>query len=87
MARFKVNDDAFAKLRTSAAAKALVRKEAEEIAARANAVASTTEPAADEPYYKTWDATDEERARYRVATTGLRSARHEAKTQALQKAI
>jgi len=87
MVRFKVNDKAFAELRTSETAKELVSKLADEIEDRANAIASTTDPEADQPYYKTWDATDEERARYRVATTGLRSARHEAITNALQKSI
>jgi molybdopterin/thiamine biosynthesis adenylyltransferase len=85
--RLKFNKDGFRELRTSAGAKALVEAEAEKLAARANAVPSTTNPEAAEPYYEVQDGTDNERARYRVRTNSRRSARHEAKTQALQKGL
>lgn len=81
--RIEFNDSAFRELRHSAAG--LVKSHADDLAAGANSVPSTTEPEATEPYYKVWEASDEERPRYRVATTGDRAAKHEAKTQALQK--
>lgn len=85
--RLQFHKDGFRELRTSPQAKALLEREAEQIAARANASPSTTSPAATEPYYELQDATDNDRARYRIKTTGPRAARHEAKTQTLQKAI
>lgn len=85
--RIKFNQSAFRELRTSAGAKSLVKGYADEMAAQANAVPSTTEPAATEPYYEVQDGTDEERARYRVRTASARAAKHEAKTQALQRAL
>lgn len=81
--RVQFNEGAFRELRHSAAG--LVKGHADEMAERANAVPSTTEPAATEPYYKVAEASDADRPRYRVHTTGDRSAKHEAKTNALQK--
>jgi hypothetical protein len=85
--RIQFNNAAFRELRTSAAAKALLKEHADPMAARANSVPSTTEPAAGEPYYEVEEASDHERARYRIHPTSARAARHEAKTQALQKAL
>lgn len=85
--RLEFHDAGFRELRTSSAAKGLLKELADEMAAKANAVPSTTEPAATEPYYEVQDGTDSERARYRVRTTGDRAAKHEAKTQALHKAL
>ena len=81
-----MNDAAFDEIRTSPGAKALLKGHADDIEQAANAIASTTEPAAVEPYYETYDASDKHRARYRVATTNIRAARHEAKTFALERA-
>jgi hypothetical protein len=85
--RIEFNKAGFSDLLTSSAAKAKLRGEAERIAGRANLSPPTTVPAATEPYYEVEDGSDAERARYRVRTTGVRAARHEAKTQALQKAM
>ena len=85
--RIEFNQSAFRELRTSAGTKAKVKELADEIEVRANASSSTTEPAATEPYYQVEDHTDAERARYRVYPTSERAIRHEAKTQALQKAL
>lgn len=85
--RIEFNRQGFRELRTSAAAEALVEREANELAARANSVASTTDPAATEPYYEVQDGSDSDRARKRVRPTSARAARHEAKTNALQKAL
>lgn len=85
--RIKFNNAGFRELRTSANTKAYVRGFAEEMAETANKVPSTTDPAATEPYYEVEDGADNERARYRVRVTSARAAKHEAKTQALQKAI
>jgi hypothetical protein len=86
MARIVFHEAGFQELLTSAATKALVEKHAEDIAERANSVASTTDPAATEPYYEVQDGTTD-RARFRVRTASRRAARHEAKTQALQKSL
>lgn len=83
MANMKFNPAAFEAIMTSAAVKAKVKGLAEEMAEAANSVASTTDPAAKEPYYEVEDGTTN-RARFRVRTTGRRAVRHEAKTQALQ---
>lgn len=85
--RIEFHDEGFAELRTDAATKELVKGYADAMAERANAIPSTTEPATEEPYYKVWDGSDEDRARCRVATAGDRASKHEAKTQALQKAL
>ena len=85
--KFRANNAGFAALRTSAQANALVREKAEKIEAAANAIPSTTSPAAPEPYYEAYDASDGNRARYRVATTGIRASRHVAKTFALERAL
>lgn len=85
--RLQFNKSGFRELRTSAGVKALVEAEAEKVAARANEVPSTTDPEAAEPYYEVQDGTDGERARYRVRTNSRRAARHEAKTQALQRGL
>jgi hypothetical protein len=90
MARIQFHEAGFEALLTSAATKAVVKKPADAMAEKANAVASTTDPAATEPYYEVEDGTTD-RARYRVATAQgdqlKRNVRHEAKTQALQKSI
>lgn len=85
--RIKFNNAGFQELLTSAGANALVQEHAEQIAAKANSVPSTTAPAVTQPYYEIEDGSDGKRARRRVRTTGERAARHEAKTQALQKAL
>lgn len=85
--RIKFNEAGFRELLTSAGAGALLDEHAEPMAAKANAIASTTEPAATEPYYEVEDGSDGKRARRRVRTTGERAAKHEAKTQALHKAL
>lgn len=85
--RIKFNRAGFRELRTSAGAEAILEREAAAMAARANASPSTTDPAADEPYYEVRDASDNDRARKRIHPTSARAARHEAKTNALQKAL
>ena len=85
--KFVANDAGFAALRTSAGAKSLAKSHADKIEAAANAIPSTTEPVATEPYYETHDASDGDRARYRVATTSIRASRHEVKTFALNRAM
>ena len=85
--KFRRNDAGFDQLRTSPAAQALIKAEADNLEAAANAIPSTTSPAATEPYYETYEAGDESRARYRVVTTGPRAARHEAKTDALLRGL
>ena len=87
MATFKANDAGFDALRTSAGAKALLKRHADDIEAAANAIAPTTDTPLEDPYYKTYDGTDEHRARYRVVTTSIRASRHEAKTFALERAL
>lgn len=85
--RIQWNEAGFDELLTSPGAHALVDEHAAALAARANAVPSTTSPPATEPYYAVEDASDEHRARARVHTTGPRSANHEAKTHALQQGL
>jgi hypothetical protein len=85
--RIEFNHEAFAELRTTGAGPRQARALAREICAKANQSASTTEPEADEPYYEVQDGSDDERARYRIRATSQRAVRHEAKTQALQKAM
>lgn len=85
--RIDWNDAGFDALLTSGQTQALVTERAEAIAEAANAVPSTTSPAASEPYYVVDDASDEHRARARVRTNGPRAANHEAKTQALQQGL
>lgn len=63
-----------------------VKAKAEKLAAEANAIPSTTSPAATEPYYEVVDASDKHRPRYRVITASERAVRHEAKTHALLRA-
>lgn len=88
--RIQFHESGFRELLTSANTMALVEEEANGIAERANAVASTTDPSATEPYYEVEDGTTD-RARFRVATAQgeqlRRNVRHEAKTQALQKSL
>lgn len=83
--KLKFNYAGFDALRLSA--KPLVDEAAEKILAAANSSPSTTDPAVTYPYYQLHDASDEHRARARVATTTDRARKHEAKTQALQKAL
>lgn len=89
--RIQFNRAGFRELRTSAAAEALLDPHAERIADSANGIASTTDPAATDPYYEVQEASDGERARRRVATAQgeqlRRNVRHEAKTQALEKSV
>ena len=85
--KFRINEAGFDQLRTSGQAQSEVKERADRIAAAANAIPSTTDPAATEPYYKSYEAGDENRARYRVATTSIRASRHEAKTFALQRGL
>lgn len=85
--RIKFNEAGFDQLLTSAGAQALVEAQAQQVADRANRSPSTTDPATDEPYYEVEDGSDEKRARRRVKTASVRAIRHEAKTQALQRAI
>lgn len=85
--KFTANDAGFAALRTSPGADALVKSHAVAIESAANAIPSTTEPAATEPYYESHEAGDEHRARYRVATTSIRASRHEFITNALQRGL
>ena len=81
--RFEFDPAGFRDLLTSSEAKAELNRRARSMATRANAVPSTTEPAATEPYYEVVDASNRDRARVRVQTTGARSVRHENKTHAL----
>lgn len=85
--RIKFNDAGFNELLTSAAANALLDEHAESMAERANAVPSTTDPAHTEPYYEIQDGSDGKRARRRIYADGGRAMAHEAKTQALQRAL
>jgi len=85
--KFKRNVAGFNELRTRPATDAWTREEAEKYAATANAIPSTTSPAATEPYYEVVEAGIETRARYRVKTTGPRASRHEAKTDALLRGL
>ncbi|MGX9669926.1 hypothetical protein [Mycobacterium sp. HM-7] len=85
--RIKFNEAGFRALLTSGAANSLVKEHAERVAERANEVPSTTQPAASDPYYVVEDASDDKRARYRVRANGARAMAHEAKTQALLRAI
>ncbi|MCB1287420.1 MAG: hypothetical protein KDB47_06935 [Mycobacterium sp.] len=87
MARIVFNPAGFRELLTSPEVTGMLKEHADSLAERANAVPSTTSPAANEPYYHVYEASDEQRARFRVASRGLRAARHEAKTQALQKGL
>lgn len=83
--RIEFHNSGFRELLTDAATKAVVKGHADVMAEQANGSASTTEPATEEPYYEVQDGSDEKRARYRVRTTSIRAAKHEAKTQALQR--
>jgi hypothetical protein len=85
--RFKANNAGFNELRTSAGAKAVLKRHADDVEAAANAIAPTTDIPLEDPYYKVYDGSDEKRARYRVATTSIRASRHEAKTFALERAL
>lgn len=85
--RIKINEAGFRELLTGAAAQGLLDEVAESVADKANSVASTTSPPYDEPYYEITDGSDEERARRRIIGTGARAMAHEAKTQALLRAI
>ena len=83
MAQIKINQAALRKL-----AKKAMEKEAKKVAKRANAIASTTDPAATEPYYEI----DDKGREVRVQTTSSpgmnrRAAWHEATTQALQRSL
>jgi hypothetical protein len=85
--KFKRNDAGFNELRTRPATDARVKSEAENLATAANAIPSTTSPAATEPYYEVVDAGSEKRARYRVKTTSVRARLHDTKTQALLRGL
>ncbi|MFV8049943.1 MULTISPECIES: hypothetical protein [Mycobacteriaceae] len=85
--RIQWNEAGFDALLTGAHAQGLVDDAANDLAERANAVPSTTDPVATEPYYEVQDGSDNKRARRRVRAVGARAMRHEAKTNALQKAL
>ena len=85
--KFEWNDAGFAELRTSAGAKALIQKHAKKVADAANAIPPTTDEPHDGDYFAAHDASDAKRARARVTTTDVRSMRHEARTQALEKGL
>lgn len=85
--RTEINEAGFRELRTSAGVHRILEEQADPMASRANAVPSSSGREPDKPYYKVSDASDADRARKRVHTTGARAARHEAKTQALQRSI
>lgn len=88
--RIKFNEAGFRELLTSAGAYSLLEPHAERMKTEANAVPSTTEPAATEPYYeihKGGYGSNDDRARVQVQTTSDRAAKHEAKTGALQAAL
>ena len=85
--KFAFNQAGLNALRTTSQMQTKVRAGAERVEASANAIPSTTSPAATEPYYEAYEAGDEKRARQRVVTTGIRAARHEVKTQALLRAV
>ena len=82
--RFVANYAGFAALRQSY--KSEIKSHADRMEAAANAIPSTTDPAATEPYYKTYDASDGDRPRFRVVTANIRAQRHEARTFALHRA-
>lgn len=81
--RIQFNEAGFRELLTGAGAQGLVEEQADRMAAGANAVPSTTQPAHTGPYYQVEDGSDGDRARRRVVTTDARAAAHEAKTHAL----
>lgn len=85
--RIKFHDAGFDALLTGSFAQGLVDEHADPMAERANAVPSTTQPAHDKPYYVVEDGSDNKRARRRIRADGARAMRHEAKTNALQKAL
>jgi len=87
MVRITFNDNGFRELLTSAATTAMLKGHADRVCRAANAVPSTTVPAATEPYYEVQEASDSDRARFRVRAAGRRAVRHEAKTQALLKGL
>lgn len=88
--KIQFNEAGFQALLTGGGVKAEVKKHADTMAESANGVASTTDPAATEPYYEVEDGTTD-RARYRVSPAGgeqlNRNIKHERKTHALQKAL
>lgn len=88
--RIKFNEAGFRELLTSPGAYGLLEPHATAMETKANAVPSTTEPAATEPYYETHKGgfgSNSDRARVQVQTTSDRAAKHERKTHALQKAL
>ena len=85
--RITFNQSGFDELLTGSFAQGLMDDEADRLAGRANAVPSTTDPAVTEPYYEVEDGSDNKRARRRVRAAGARAMKHEAKTNALQKAL
>lgn len=87
MVRITFNDNGFRELLTSAAVSATLKGHAERVCEAANSVPSTTAPAATEPYYEVQEASDSDRARFRVRAASRRAVRHEAKTQALLKGL
>lgn len=85
--RIQFNESAFDDLLTGSYANSVLDEHAEPMLDRANDVSSTTDPAATEPYYEMEDGSDGKRARRRIRAAGARAMRHEAKTNALQKAL
>ncbi|MEC4856721.1 hypothetical protein R2325_14025 [Mycobacteroides chelonae] len=85
--RIEFNDKGFKELLTSEPVKAGLKPYADEIAEKANAIPSITQPAATEPYYEVVDGTDEDRARYYVQTANPRAINHEKVTDALLRGL
>ena len=85
--RIDFHEEGFREILTSEGANGLVEAEAVAIAARANAVPSTTEPAHVGPYYDVQDSSSKSRARRTVIGNSPRSMAHEAKTNALQRGV
>lgn len=85
--QIRFNPAGFRALLTSDHAKSLAKDHAERVAEKANEVPSSTQPAAEDPYYVVEDGSDDKRARFRVRADGARAMAHEAKTQALLGAI
>lgn len=81
MARIVMNEAVLESL-----AAAAVEKAADGVAERANAVPSTTSPAATEPYYEAHEDNQHE-GQFVVWTANPRAMRHEAKTDALLRAL
>lgn len=85
--RIKFHDAGFDALLSGSFANSVLDEHADPMLERANSVPSTTDPAHGQPYYEMEDGSDDKRARRRIRAAGARAMRHEAKTNALQKAL